>query len=70
MGVNRGMISVPYYEWWLHNHPFKREVHTCPICSSDTGCWKDCPAKEIERLLYQAGDLVRDFYKKRDTSGK
>lgn len=49
-----GMLTVPYYEWWLHNNPFRPQGYpgyTCPICSSDTGCRQGCPARAIQNKL-------------------
>lgn len=60
---NNGTIKVPYYEWWLHHHPFRKDANTCPICNSDSGCLARCPYKTINDILNQIGHLVREYDK-------
>ena len=59
-----GMIDVPYWEWWLHHHPFRRQQYSCPICASDTGCFAGCPAREIYDKLSEVKALMEEYTKK------
>jgi hypothetical protein len=59
--ANLGTIGVPYWEWWLHHHPFRRNGNTCPICQSDTSCLNNCPGKKIDGLLDKAGNLMHEW---------
>lgn len=56
-----GMMTVPHYEWWLHNNPFKRQEHSCPICCSDTGCFSGCPSGEIKTRLDDINYLMKKW---------
>ena len=67
MDMPYGMITTPYFEWWLHHNPFRRQVYTCPICASDTGCFKDCPAREILSKIGEINTLMHDYLARRKT---
>ncbi len=60
-----GMMTVPHWEYWLHHNPFRIHYHdystgrhTCPICQSDTSCFKDCPQREIQNKLAEIKELM------------
>ena len=70
MNPPRGMMTVPYYEWWLHHNPFKQQWvdadrwGTCPICQSDAGHINGCPAEELDRKLTEINELMLVWRKK------
>ena len=61
-----GMMTVPHWEWWLHHNPFKRSYgeggrSSCPICCSDTGCFRGCPGVEIQNKMAEVKKLMDDW---------
>lgn len=62
-----GMITVPYWEYWLHHNPFRKQAGhgypevSCRICCSDTGCRADCPYYEIQTKFTEIKKLMNDW---------